>query len=109
MDKINVDNLLAQIRAFSEQGGIHSLGKDATVDEGQSLSFSKILQASLDKVNDSQQKATQVAEAFERGDKNVDLAQVMVQMQKARISFEALTQVRNRLISAYHEIMNMQI
>lgn len=109
MDQINVDNLLAQIKGFSEHSGIKSIQGSTGAMEGQALNFSEVLKTSLDNVNDNQLKASQMAEAFEKGDENTDLTQVMIQMQKARISFEALTQVRNRLISAYHEIMNMQI
>ena len=43
------------------------------------------------------------------GDDSVTLPETMVAMQKASISFEAVTQVRNRLLSAYQEIMNMQV
>jgi len=47
--------------------------------------------------------------AYASGDENTDLAQVMVSMQKASLSFEAVTQVRNKLLSAYQEVMNMQV
>ena len=47
--------------------------------------------------------------AFEIGDDSVSMPEVMVAVQKASISFEAVTQVRNRLLSAYQEIMNMQV
>jgi flagellar hook-basal body complex protein FliE len=55
------------------------------------------------------QKATQLATAFQRGDPGVELPQVMIEMQKASSSFRALTEVRNRLVTAYQDIMNMQI
>ena len=109
MEKMNVDALLAKIRAFSETSGLNRTEGTGNIETGQRLNFSEVFKNSLDKVNESQQKANQMAEAFERGDKQADLAQVMIEMQKARVSFEAITQVRNRLISAYHEIMNMQI
>ena len=50
-----------------------------------------------------------MAADFERGVEGVELSQVMVEMQKARISFEALSQVRNKMITAYKDIMNMPI
>ena len=50
-----------------------------------------------------------MTDAFQRGDPGVELPQVMLEMQKASVSFRALTEVRNRLVSAYQEIMNMQI
>ncbi len=60
-------------------------------------------------MNQGEQRATQLAEAFERGAPGVELPQVMLEMQKASLSFHALTEVRNRLVSAYQDIMNMQL
>ena len=56
-----------------------------------------------------QQTASALADAWERGTPGVDLAQVMIESQKASVSFRALTEVRNRLVSAYQDIMNMSI
>jgi flagellar hook-basal body complex protein FliE len=50
-----------------------------------------------------------MATAFERGTPGVELSDVMLEMQKANVSFRALTEVRNRFVSAYQEIMNMPI
>jgi len=47
--------------------------------------------------------------AFETGDPNVDIPEVMVAIQKASLSFEAITEVRNKLLSAYQDVMNMQV
>ncbi len=63
----------------------------------------------LDFVNDNQVKAAALSDKFERGDKGVDVAQVMVAIQKANLSFQAATQVRNKLVSAYQDIMNMPL
>ena len=71
--------------------------------------FAKVLEATLQDVNLQQMEAQQLAEAFERGERDVDVSQVMIEMQKARISFEALTQVRNKMIAAYQDIMNMPL
>ena len=46
---------------------------------------------------------------FGIGDDKVSLSDVMISMQKASIGFQATVQVRNKLVSAYHEIMNMQV
>ncbi|AYJ85226.1 flagellar hook-basal body complex protein FliE (plasmid) [Sphingomonas paeninsulae] len=60
----------------------------------------------LSEVNTLQAKANTASEAFERGDQT-DIASVMLARQKASISFEATLQVRNKLLSAYRDIMNM--
>ncbi len=62
--------------------------------------------ALLGEVSAAQAKAGQLSEAFERGTET-DIAAVMLARQKAAISFEATLQVRNKLVSAYRDIMNM--
>ena len=60
-------------------------------------------------VNRSEQSASAMSDAWERGVSGVDLARVMIESQKAAVSFRALTEVRNRLVSVYQDIMNMSI
>jgi flagellar hook-basal body complex protein FliE len=60
-------------------------------------------------VNQQQKTASSMAAAFERGAPGVDLPQVMIEMQKSSVSFRAVTEVRNRLVSAYQDIMNMPV
>ena len=71
--------------------------------------FGSMLKQAIHSVNDSQLKAGELQRAYELGEGNVDLTQVMIQMQKSTIAFEAMTQVRNRVISAYQDVMNMPI
>jgi flagellar hook-basal body complex protein FliE len=71
--------------------------------------FAELLQSSLDAVNRAQGTATEMAAALERGDKSVTLPEVMIALQKASLSFQAMTEVRNRLVNAYQEVMNMPI
>ena len=71
--------------------------------------FASVLRGYVNQVNDAQSDARAKATAFESGDSQVQLIDVMVSMQKSRVAFEALTQVRNRFLSAYQEIMNMQV
>lgn len=71
--------------------------------------FSGMIRSAIDGVNETQAKASALQRAYELGEDNVDLTQVMIQMQKATVSFEALTQVRNKIISAYQDVMNMPL
>ncbi len=73
------------------------------------VDFTSFVKQSIDEVNRVQKTAGDLAERFELGDPNVDLTRVMVEMQKARVSFTALSQVRNKLVEAYREVMNMQV
>jgi len=71
--------------------------------------FGDLLKSSIDAVNSAQNKAADMAAALERGDASVALPEVMIALQKASLSFQAMTEVRNRLVNAYQEIMNMPI
>jgi len=71
--------------------------------------FAAALRASLDEVSNTQQKAEQMGQRFALGDDSVNLSDVMIAMQKANITFQATVQVRNKLVSAYQDIMNMQV
>lgn len=71
--------------------------------------FSDILKNAVDGVNEVQADAKKMAVAYEKGDPTIDLPQVMIAAEKASVSFQAMTQVRNRLVSAYEDIMKMPI
>ncbi len=73
-----------------------------------SPSFGDLMQQAIDQVNETQMQASSLRTAFELGEQ-VDLSEVMIAVQKSRISFEALTQVRNKLLTAYQDVMNMSV
>ncbi|UUZ47383.1 flagellar hook-basal body complex protein FliE [Massilia sp. B-10] len=73
------------------------------------MDFADALKNSIAEVSEAQTKAGALGKAFTMGDERVSLSDVMVSMQKASIGFQATVQVRNKLVSAYHEIMNMQV
>ncbi|MDH5601777.1 MAG: flagellar hook-basal body complex protein FliE [Gammaproteobacteria bacterium] len=105
---ISPDTLLAQMRAMAAQAQGQSAGSAGTNTPGQS-EFSELLKQSVDKVNETQSDSKKLQEAFQSGDPNVQVSEVMVAMQKSSVSFQAMLQVRNKLVSAYQEIMNMQV
>ncbi|MGM7282267.1 flagellar hook-basal body complex protein FliE [Pseudomonas guariconensis] len=72
-------------------------------------SFADMLGQAIGKVNEVQQASTQLSNAFEIGKSGVDLTDVMIASQKASVSFQALTQVRNKLVQAYQDIMQMPV
>ena len=104
-----VSQILAQIRELSQQSASTAALPNPAASSPERSSFSELLGRSIDDVNRLQTDAVRKAEAFERGAPNVDIASVMVAMQKASLSFQAVTQVRNRLVSAYQDIMNMPV
>jgi len=106
MNVSNVDTLLAQMRAA------------VAVAQGQSApalktsggaDFANVLKNSLDSVNQAQHQATDMQKAFVLGDDKVSLSDTMIAMQKADISFKTAIQVRNKMVAAYNDIMNMQV
>lgn len=118
MSQMEIDRVLSQIRSMSQAtragaaGGVGGIGGSAAggnavagVDNG----FAKLLKQGIDSVNSAQSKATEMSAKFERGVPGVELPQVMLEMQKANVSFRALTEVRNKFVEAYREIMNMPL
>lgn len=101
MSDMNVNQVLAQMRTMS----LHAGGP--VQETGGNTDFSALLQQSIASVNDTQQSAGKMAEAFETGAANISLADVMVANQKASVSFQAMLQVRNKLVEAYQDVMNM--
>jgi flagellar hook-basal body complex protein FliE len=105
---LEIDSVLAQIRSLSSQARVGTSQATAPQKSGPS-EFATLLSKGIDSVNQTQQSAAKLSDAFQRGDPGVELPQVMLEMQKATVSFRALTEVRNRVVSAYQDIMNMQV
>ncbi len=109
----DLNRLVHEMRALATRSGL-SVGADQAAGNdiapsGDRVSFSDTLSGALQQVNGLQQRSADLAAAFERGDPQVDIARVMVASQKAGLAFEAVTEVRNRLIRAYQDVMNMSV
>jgi flagellar hook-basal body complex protein FliE len=116
MSNLAIDQVLAQIRSLSLQAGagVKPPALGAGIAPGSPAAaaapaFGDLLKQGIDSVNRTQQSASALTDAWERGDSGVDLARVMIESQKATVSFRALTEVRNRLVTVYQDIMNMSI
>ena len=107
MDTKALDSLISQLHAASALAA--GKGAASTVAPAQGGGFGQLLQSSIDQVNGTQQDATRLAKEFELGSTSVSLQDVMIASSKANISFQATVQVSNRLVSAYHDIMSMQL
>ncbi|MGB5298454.1 MAG: flagellar hook-basal body complex protein FliE [Thiogranum sp.] len=103
----NVDQVLAEMRRLTSaaQSGPVQTEKAAAGE----ADFSTLLKQSIDQVNETQQAASKLSNAFSTGDPNVDVTEVMIALQKAGVAFQAMTEVRNRLVSAYQDIMSMPV
>ena len=105
MTDINASQLIGQLRSMATAAA----GAPAQAAGGGQTDFSELLAKAVNSVNDSQQQSNELKVAFQRGDEGIDVSRVMLASQKASIEFQLMMQVRNRLVSAYQDIMNMQI
>ncbi len=111
MSDIQIQQVISQMRALSARAAVlpNATEQLARGQQAQGAQFSNLLAQSLQQVSQAQQQASTLATRFEQGAPEVSLADVMLSQQKASLQFEAVTQVRNRLVAAYQEIMNMQV
>jgi flagellar hook-basal body complex protein FliE len=108
IDTSHIEAMVSQLRAAGARSQVGSLS--GQIDgPGKSTGFADVLKASLEQVDRRQQVAQQLGQDFALGDDKTNLSDVMIAVQKASISLQAAVQVRNKLVSAYHEIMNMQV
>lgn len=105
---MQIQQVLAEMRALQARaaGTPADVAPAATT---QSTDFATLLKESVDRIASMQNQASQLASAYEGGDKSVDLTKVMLEAQKADLAFRAMTQVRNKLIDAYTQVMNMSV
>src|SRR5690606_8759188 len=100
-------NMLAQMRAVTRAAqGLPARGAEPAAAQG---GFAAELARTLDRVSQTQNAAASQARAFALGTPDVSLNDVMIDMQKANLAFQATVQVRNRLVDAYKEVANMAV
>ncbi|MGY1518845.1 flagellar hook-basal body complex protein FliE [Luteimonas sp. A482] len=112
-----ISSILSQIRAHEMRAGsVHSdVAPSNAIDVGgagkavEAPGFAQTLSNTIDKVSATQANAGALQQAFELGDPRADLARVMVAMQQSQVAFRATVEVRNRLVQAYQDVMNMPI
>jgi flagellar hook-basal body complex protein FliE len=108
MSSMQIAQVLAEMRAL--QARASGIGESPVMaPSAQPSEFANLLKGSIDSVAGMQNHATALASAYEAGDKSVDLTNVMLEMQKASLAFRAMTEVRNKLVDAYQQVMNMTV
>lgn len=100
--------ILERNTALARAGAAGPTAAPATAQPAGAASFADSLTSALNSVNDSQNRASDISAAYERGE-TIDIAKVMLARQEASVSFEATLQVRNKLLSAYKDIMSMPV
>lgn len=115
-ERIDINNLLSEMRAIKSQTqafGIRHLDRpdaqQGNVNKVNGPSFNDLFSQAINKVNTVQMDSAATAKAYIKGDPNVDVTDVMIASQKSSVAFQAATQVRNKVVEAYKDIMNMPI
>ena len=103
-----IDAMVAQLRAAAAraQGDVNPLQEGQQTEK---TDFASALKSSLDQVDSSIRQSEELGQRFVMGDNSVGLSDVMISVQKANIGFQTTVQVRNKLVAAYQDIMNMQV
>ncbi|NZA27899.1 flagellar hook-basal body complex protein FliE [Luteimonas sp. SJ-92] len=123
----SVDSVLSQIRSYQTQmgqavpprvadaprgdaiGGLAGVGAPGQAQQPGRASFGETLRGAMEGVNNAQQRTGELVRAFELGEPGADLAKVMVAAQQSQVAFRATVEVRNRLVQAYQDVMNMPL
>ena len=106
MSSPEINNVLAQMRVLAQD--LHGSETAAPV-QNPGEGFATLMKDAVQGVNETQGTAKELVNRFETGQGDTSVAEVMVAMQKASVEFQAMTEVRNRLVEAYREIMSMPL
>ena len=104
MSSVEMSPVLAQMQALNAKTRL--INQDNAAPKAD---FGELLQQSVEMVSRTQSDATALKRSFQSGDAGVELPEVMIAVQKASLSFEAMKQVRNQLLTAYKDISSMQV
>ncbi len=108
IDTGRIEAMVAQLRAAAAAASPAAEPAQQAKATG-AVDFASALKSSLDQVNQTQSQAQALARRFETGDTTVSLSDAMIALQKSSISFQQTVQVRNKLVEAYQNIMNMGV
>ena len=106
MSDVAINQVLSQMRAMQALARNES-SRSLEVPDGQP--FTELMSQSINQVNEAMQTSKNTTARFETGDPSISLAEVMINAQKASIQFSGMTEVRNKLLTAYKDIMNMPV
>lgn len=106
---MDITRVLSEMRALQARVSPLSTARPESTITAPTNDFAAMMKSSVDRVAGMQNEARSLAVAYESGDKSVDLSKVMLEVQKAGLAFRAMTEVRNKLVDAYREVMNMQV
>ena len=106
---LDQNQLLTQLHKLSELAKAGAAQSGAGIADTGKPEFGSLLSKAIDNVNQLQMESGRAASSIESGDGGVSLVKAMIASQKASVAFQATVQVRNKVVSAYQDIMNMPI
>ena len=117
VERVEISQVLSQIRSLQAQmprpaediAPSREISAENFVRPVSENNFGTLFNSAVDAVNGVQQESSALKKAYELGTPGVSLTQVMVASEKAGVAFQAMTQVRNKLVEAYKDIMNMPV
>jgi flagellar hook-basal body complex protein FliE len=116
MSSLQIQQVLAEMRALQSRvagvadvSGVAAPSAGVPVAGAPAMDFASLLKGTVDNIATMQNQATAMAESYEAGDKGADITKVMLEVQKAGLAFRAMTEVRNKLVDAYTQVMNMSV
>lgn len=120
-NNVDINRVLMEIRSFKAPSpqlngvqkaqGIEGLSENG-LNGTQSVNgpkFGELLEQAVNKVSEVQQVSGSLQKAYIQGDQNVDITDVMIASQKAGVAFDSMVTVRNKLVEAYKDVMNMPV
>ncbi len=105
----NINKTLLEMQRVAAQAQLKPSESQAPTSLGAPQDFTELFQQAVNNVNEVQKQSGAMKKAFDMGDPSVDLPQVMMASQKASVAFEAMVQVRNKLLQAYKDVMSMSV
>ncbi len=115
MSDMSINQVLAQMRVLSAQAQAPVQQAPAATDvtdaprAAEGVDFSSLLKNSINAVNDVQKASGALKKEFELGSSNVSMVDIAIASEKSKVAFTAMTQVRNKLVQAYKDVMSMPI
>lgn len=99
---------IGPVQGGADVAGVRGFGDVSAPQGTEQSNFGGMLKSAIDSVNELQRTSSQTSTDFIEGREN-NLVKVMLDSQKASVGFQAMVQVRNRMVSAYQDIMKMPI
>ena len=109
MNNVNMNKAMLEMQRMAAQSQMKPLETKTMDATAGPQNFTEMLQQAVNSVNEVQKESGSLKKSFEMGDPSVDLPQVMMASQKAGVAFEAMVQVRNKLLQAYKDVMSMPV